>query len=117
MTLDSRAKKNKYDRLLAAYESERNTIQQPTEANRKQILATYKLAYIICKHKHPFAAAEDFMEFARLADPNSSVFRGASASRRTITRRIEDTANYILRGELISSIEKSPFFAFYLMIA
>ena len=86
VSLDSRAKSNKYDRLLAAYESERTVIRQPTEASRQQLLATYKLAYIICcKRKHPFAAAEDFMEFAKLADPDSQVFRCASASRRTIT--------------------------------
>ena len=114
VSLDSRAKSNKYDRLLAAYESERNVIRQPTEASRQQLLATYKLAYIICKYKHPFSAAEDFMEFARLADPDSQVFRGASASRRTITRRIEETADYILRSELVSSLEKSPFFCLLL---
>ena len=89
------------------------TIQKPTQVSRKQLLATYKLAYIICEHKHPFAAAEDFMEFARLADPDSNVFSGASASRRTITRRIEDLADYI-RSELISSVEKSPFFCLLL---
>ena len=57
------------------------------------------------------------MEFAKLADPDSQVFRGASASRRAITRRIEETADYILRSELVSSLEKSPFFVYCLMIA
>ena len=114
VSLGSRAKSNKYDRPLAAYESERNVIRQPTEVSRQQLLATYKLAYIICKHKHPFSAAEDFMEFARLADPDSQVFRGASASRRTITPQIEETADYILRSELMSNLEKSPFFCLLL---
>ena len=48
-----------------------------TNIGRKQLLATYKLAWIICQKKHPFSAAEDFMEFARLADPDSPVFTGA----------------------------------------
>lgn len=86
---------------LAAYESERNTIQQPTEASRKQLPATYtymyEVAYITCKHKHPFATAEDFMEFARIAYL-LEVFSGTAASRCTITRRIEETADYVLRS-------------------
>ena len=72
-------------------------ILTPTTISKKQLLATYQLAWIICQKKHPFAAAEDFMEFARLADPDSPVFASAPDSRRTITRRIEDIAD-ILRA-------------------
>ena len=91
------AKASRYERLLAAYEKERGSLVASTNIGRKQLLATYKLAWIICQKKHPFSAAEDFMEFARLADPDSPVFTAAPDSRRTITRRTEDIADYILR--------------------
>ena len=108
MGLSAHAKGNKYERLLAAYEKERSSILTPTTISKKQLLATYQLAWIICQKKHPFAAAEDFMEFARLADPDSPVFASAPDSRRTITRRIEDIAD-ILRAELLQSVHKSYF--------
>ena len=85
-----------------------------TNTGRKQLLATYKLAWIICQKKHPFSAAEDFMEFARLADPDSPVFTAAPDSRRTTTRRMEDIADYILRAELLPSIHQSPYFCLML---
>ena len=116
VTLPPRLKSSKYERLLAAYESERGTIQKPTDVSKKQVLTSYKLAYIVCKNKHPFSAAVDFMEFARLADPESEIFSGACASRRTITQQIEEMADYILQKELISSLERSPFFVSYSMI-
>ena len=112
--LPTEAKAGKYERLLAAYEKERSSIVASTNIGRKQLLATYKLAWIICQKKHPFSAAEDFMEFARLADPDSPVFTGAPDSRRTITRRSEDLADYILRAELLPSIHQSPYFCLML---
>ena len=54
------------------------------------------------------------MEFARLADPDSPVFTAASDSRCTITRRTEELADYILRGELLPSIHQSPYFCLML---
>ena len=114
VSLEPHSKSSKYERLLAAYESERRTMLKPTDASKKQVLASYKLAYIVCKHKHPFSAAEDFIEFARLADPESEVFSSTSASRCTVTRRVEETAEYILRRELISDLNKSHFFCLLL---
>ena len=67
------AKASRYERLLAAYEKERGNLVASTNIGRKQLLATYKLTWIICQKKHPFSAAEDFV-FARLADPDSPVF-------------------------------------------
>ena len=112
--LEPHSKSSKYDRLYTAYESERNTLRKPTDVGRKQALASYKLAYITCKKKHPFSAAEDFIEFARLADPESEVFSAVLASRRTVTRRIEEIAEYMLQRELISSLNHSPFYCLLL---
>ena len=114
VSLDPHSKSSKYDRLLAAYESERKTLLRPTDTSKKQVLASYKLAYIVCKHKHPFSAADDFIQFARLSDPESEVFIGASGSRRTVTCRIEEIAQYMLRKELISNLNNSPFFCLLL---
>ena len=104
-------KVSRYERLLAAYEKERHSIVASTNTGRKQLLATYKLAWIIC---HPLSAAEDFMEFARLADPDSSVFTAAPDSRHTTTKRMEDIADYILKAELLPSIHQSPHFCLML---
>ena len=100
--------------LLADYESERKTLLRPTDTTKKQVLASYKLAYIVCKHKHPFSAADDFIQFARLSDPKSEVFIGASGSRHTVIRRIEEIAQYMLRKELIFNLNSSPFFCLLL---
>ena len=54
------------------------------------------------------------MEFARLADPASQVFAAAPDSRRTIMRRVEDIANYLLRAELLPSAQQSPYFSLML---
>lgn len=104
------AKRSRYERLLSAFEKERNSLTVSVSIGKNQLLATYKLAWIICQKKHPFSAAEDFMEFARLADPSSPVFSTAPDSRRTITRRIEDIADYVLNAELLPSICLSPYF-------
>ena len=64
--------------------------------------------------KHPFSAAEDFIEFARLADPDSPVFSAAPDSRRTITKRTEEIADCILRAELLPNIHHSPYFCLML---
>ena len=54
------------------------------------------------------------MEFARLADPDSPVFTATPDSCHTITRRMEDIADYILRAELLPSIHQSPYFCLML---
>ena len=82
--------------------------------SKRQVLASYKLAYILCKHKHPFSAVEDFVEFAKLADPESDVYSVATASCRTATRQIEEIAVYMLQKELISNLNVSPFFCLLL---
>ena len=57
---------------------------QPNELVK---LAPYKLAFVLAKHKLPFSTCEAFSEFARSADPNSSVFSQMACSRGTITKK------------------------------
>ena len=47
----------------------------------------YKLAFVLAKHKLPFSTCEAFSEFARSADPSSSVFSQMACSRGTITNK------------------------------
>lgn len=47
------------------------SVLQPTQLVK---LAPYKLAFVLAKHKLPFSTCEAFSEFARSADPSSSVF-------------------------------------------
>ena len=63
-------------------------LQSALNSDELIILAPYKLAFIIGKHKMPFSTCSAFMEFSRCADPNSAVFSRMPASRDTITRRI-----------------------------
>lgn len=49
VSLSTSSKSNKYDRLFAAYNAERATLMQPVAASKKQLLATYKLGWIICE--------------------------------------------------------------------
>ena len=44
-------------------------------------LAPYKIAFVLAKHKLPFSTCEAFSEFARSADPSSSVFSQMACSR------------------------------------
>ena len=64
--------------------------------------------------RHPFSAAEDFMEIVRLASQDSPVFTAASDSCCTITRRTEELADYVLRAELLPSIHQSSYFCLML---
>ena len=50
------------------------------------ILARFKLAFVIGKHKMPFSSCPAFLGFAKCADPNSVIFSRMSASRDTITK-------------------------------
>ena len=84
----------KRSRILAHYEAsilkQQATMKHSMEPNHLLKLASYKLAFIINKHKMPFNSSTAFVEFATLADPNSVVFSHMPSSRETITRRTRD---------------------------
>ena len=49
--------------------------QSALNSDELTILAPYKLAFVLGKHKMPFSSCSAFLEFARFADPNSVVFQ------------------------------------------
>ena len=50
-------------------------LQSILDPQRKLALASYKLAYIIGKNKKPLSGCEHYVEFAKAADPDSTVFK------------------------------------------
>ena len=74
----------KKKRLVHLYKS------QTLNSDELTILAPYKLAFVLGKHKMPFSSCSAFLEFARFADPNSVIFSRMPAVRQTITRRTQD---------------------------
>ena len=107
MGLEPDGAASKYERLLSAYNKERGALSRPVAVSKLQALVTYKLALIICQGKYPFSAAEDFMKFARVADPSSQVFSGLD-SHRTITRRIEEMGDIFWKLILYHQSRKVP---------
>ena len=63
----------KKKRLVHLYKSQIKN-QQALNSDELTILAPYKLAFVLGKHKMPFSSCSGFLEFARFADPNSVLF-------------------------------------------
>ena len=74
-------------------------------------LAPYKLAFVIAKHKMPFGSCDAFLEFARVADPNSVLFCRMARSRDTITRRTQEIHQAVLRPNIVKVVNESPFWS------
>ena len=98
-------------RLLSSIECEIKMLHQPTKKTASGIQQA-SVRILLCKHKYLLYATEHLIEFAQLADPDSEVFTNLSVNRCTVTQQIEETTDYILRGELSPSIGKSPFWSF-----
>ena len=59
----------------------------------------------------PFSNCDAFLEFARAADPNSSVLRRMAGSRDTVTRRIKEIHQAVLRPNIVKAVNNSPFWS------
>ena len=105
----------KRSRILAHYESnilkQQATMKQSMEPNQLVKLSSYKLAFILNKHKMPFSSSTAFVEFATLADPNSVVFSQMPSSRETVTRRTQDIHQRVLRPDLIGQLKNAIFWS------
>ena len=74
-------------------------------------MALYKLALALAKHKMPFSACEAFITFAKVADPDSIVFKNMAGSRNTIATKTVELYENILRPELTEKITNSPYWS------
>ena len=83
-------------------------LQSALNSDELTILAPYKLALVLGKHKMPFSSCSAFLEFARCADPKSVVFSRMPAGRDTITRRTQDLHQRVLKPTVVQGVMKSP---------
>ena len=93
------------------YSKQKTTLTTALEPDKLVKLAPYKLAFVLGKHKLPYSCCESFIEFARAADPTSSVFKMIAGSRDTITRRSREIHQSILKPHIIQGVQKSPFWS------
>ena len=72
----------------------------------KAKLASYKVAFVVGKHKKPRSECEHYIEFARATDPDSQVFKQMVCSRTYITRRFVEIHEFLkeLKGDVSCSI-------------
>ena len=68
-----------------------------------------KLAFVLAKHKLPFSTCEAFSEFARSADPSSSVFSQMACSRGTITKKTQELHQVVLKPLIVQNVNNSPY--------
>ena len=65
--------------LVMKYEADqkhqKGQIHKLLDPQMKAKVASYKLAYVVGKHKKPLSDCEHYVEFARAADPDSQVFK------------------------------------------
>lgn len=105
----------KKKRLVHLYESrlkdQQAILQSALNSDELTILAPYKLAFVIGKHKMPFSSCLAFLEFARCADPDSVVFSRMPASRDTITRRTQDLHQQVLKPAVVQGVKQSPYWS------
>ena len=80
-----------------------------TKPNDMVKFSPYKLAFVISKHKMPFTSGEAFMEFARSADPASTILNRMPCSRDTITKRTQEIHQNVLKPALLKRVRDSPF--------
>ena len=90
---------------------QKGQIEQFVDPQRKAKLASYKLAFVVGRHKKPLSDCEHYVEFAKAADPDSEVFKQMVCSRTSITRRIIDIHNF-LKKELRDDICRALFWSY-----
>ena len=99
---------DKRERLVRQFEhmysKQRSTLTAALEPDKLVKLALYKLAFALGKHKLPYSCCESFIEFARAADPISSVFKLMAGSRDTVTRCSREMHQSILKPNTIHAI-------------
>lgn len=107
--------KGKRERLVAHFENiyskQKSTMVKALEPNMLLKTAPFKLAFTIAKHKMPFSSCGAFLEFARAADPNSSVLRNMVGSRETIAKRTQEIYQIVLRPHIVHAVNASPFWS------
>ena len=59
----------------------------------------------------PFSSCDAFLEFARIADPNSFVFKNMARSRDTVTKRLQEIHQKLLRPKVVEEVKYSPFWS------
>ena len=73
--------------------------------------APYKLAYVIGREKLPLSACSTFVDFAKSADPSSTVFQQMASSRFTVTEKTLKIHEKVLSPELFAGVSNSPWFS------
>ena len=68
------------------------------------------MAFIIGQYKQPLSDCQMLMEFAMSADPNSPVFARMHSSRQTVTRRMVNIHDYIMK-EIHNDVNSSLFWS------
>ena len=92
-----------------ATKGSQSAMASATKPNDMVKFSPYKLAFVISKHKMPFTSGEAFMEFARSADPASTILNRMPCSRDTITKRTQEIHQNVLKPALLKRVRDSPF--------
>lgn len=95
---------------------QKGQIHKLLDPQMKAKVASYKLAYVVGKHKKPLSVSCDcghYVEFARAADPDSQVFKQMVCSRTSITRRLVEIHEFI-KKELREDICRALFWSYML---
>ena len=86
-------------------------LQSALNSDELTILAPYKQAFVLGKHKLPFSSCSAFLEFARFADPNSVVFfKNACCSTHNYETHPR-SASQLLKPAVVQGVKKSPYWS------
>ena len=86
-------------------------LKKATTPSKLRVIAPYKLAFTIAKHKMPFSSCEAFTAFAMAAGPESVVFKDMARSRNTIATKTVELYEKVLRPELTKKVNDSPYWS------
>ena len=86
-------------------------MKKATTPNQLRMLAPYKLAFTLAKHKMPFKSYEAVPEFVKIADPQSQVFRTMASSRNTIANKTVELYDRVICTEVKTKVAASPFWS------
>ena len=105
----------KRQRLISTFQKglirQQQILKKATTQSQLHVVAPYKLAFTLAKHKMPFSSCEAFTEFARAADPESLVFKDMAGSRNTIATKTVELYEKVLRLELTDEISDFPYWS------
>ena len=106
---------DKRQRLISTFQRgllrQQQLLKKATTPSQMRVIAPYKLAFTIAKHKMPFSSCEAFTAFARAADPESIVFKDMAGSRNTIATKSVELYEKVLRPELTEKVNDSPYWS------